>query len=95
MRVRVASYPASDPEPAGGSGAEPITSRPARCEDPVTNAACVAGVVGAAVFCPDCVPVVCVLVAVAADVAVDVAVAVEVPVGVVVGVPDVLDAGVT
>ncbi|MFZ0002510.1 MAG: hypothetical protein WAK76_23700, partial [Trebonia sp.] len=81
MRVRVASYPASDPEPAGGSGAEPVTSRPARCAGPATNAACVADVVGAAVFCP----------AVVWVLAVGVAVAVEVPAGVVaVAVPDAL-----
>ena len=86
MRVRVASYPASDPELAGGSGAEPVTSRPARCADPVTNAACVADVAGEAVFCP----------AVVWVLAVGVAVAVEVPAGVVaVAVPDVLVAGVT
>ena len=86
MRVRVASYPASDPEQAGGSGAEPVTSRPARCADPVTNAACVADVAGEAVFCP----------AVVWVLAVGVAVAVEVPAGVVaVAVPDALDAGVT
>src|SRR5580704_3519372 len=86
MRVRVASYPASDPEPEGGSGAEPVTSRPARCAVPVTNAACVADVVGAAVSWP---PVVDVLVVVG------VAVAVDVPAGVAVAVPDALDAGVT
>ena len=86
MRVRVASYPASDPEPAGGSGAEPVTSRPARCAGPATNTACVADVVGAAVFCP----------AVVWVLAVGVAVAVEVPTEVVaVAVPDALDAGVT
>ncbi len=56
--------------------------------DPVTNAAWVADVVGAAVFCP---AVVDVLVAVA----VGVVVAVDVPVGVAVAVPDVVDAGVT
>ena len=88
MRVRVASYWLAEPALAGDSGAEPVTSRPARCPDPVTNAACVADVVGAAVFCP---PVVAVLVAVE----VGVVVAVEVPAGVEVAVPDGLVAGVT